>query len=304
MEYRLPFAPQQYDSNRVPVISAVDIMLDDLENEVEAINSIYGEGSLEAANTSGPHSYILHLPNQSASLKIEFPGNYPDGPPAVVGTHSSGDQTKKGEAAHVLEVFREAVLRLFRPGEVCLYDVIEDVAGSLASETDQEAEDPNDLGGQELVASEKSPLSTPPPANWEEPPWTVSEVIVELKSVFVARCALVTSPLQVKQFLQHLLDTDKKVAKATHNIIAHRIQSENGITFQDCDDDGETAAGGRLLHLLQLTDVWNVMVVVTRWYGGQKLGPARFGIINSVARDALVKGGFIQDQEPSKRKKR
>lgn len=27
---------------------------------------------------------------------------------------------------------------------------------------------------------------------------------------------------------------------------------ENGVTFQDCDDDGETAAGGRLLHLLQV----------------------------------------------------
>ena len=102
----------------------------------------------------------------------------------------------------------------------------------------------------------------------------------------------------------HLLDTDKKVAKATHNITAHRIQSDNGVTFQDCDDDGETAAGGRLLHLMQLTDVWNVMVVVTRWYGGQKLGPARFGIINTVAKDALAKGGFVQDHESSKRKKR
>jgi putative IMPACT (imprinted ancient) family translation regulator len=138
----------------------------------------------------------------------------------------------------------------------------------------------------------------------EEPLWIVSNVIIELKSVFVARCAPVTSPAQAKTFLQHLLDTDKKVAKATHNITAHRIKSENGVTFQDCDDDGETAAGGRLLHLMQLTDVWNVMVVVTRWYGGQKLGPARFGIINTVARDALMKGGFVQDHESSKKKKR
>lgn len=280
----------------------MDIMLDDLENEVEAINSIYGEGSLEAAaaDMAGPHSYILHLPNQKVSLNIEFPGSYPDAPPAVVGTHSSGDQTKKGEAAYVLEVFRKAVVRLFRPGEVCLYDVIEDVTGSLAIEANLLTEDPHVLDDQEMAKSQNSML---PVTHSDEPSWTVSDVIVELKSVFVARCAPVKSPAQAKQFLQHLLDTDKKVAKATHNITAHRIQSENGITFQDCDDDGETAAGGRLLRLMQLTDVWNVMVVVTRWYGGQKLGPARFGIINSVARDALVKGGFIHDQESAKRKK-
>jgi hypothetical protein len=272
-------------------------MLNDLENEVEAINSIYGEGALEAADSAESNTFILHLPSQSASLKLQFPGNYPDGPPVVLGTHSSGDQTKKGDAAHILDVVREAVVRLFRSGEVCMYDVIEDVTSTLTSEipqTEGQEEDEKMVEFGELLRATEYP---------EEPSWTVSDVIVELKSVFVARCATVSSPAQAKQFLQHLLDTDKKVAKATHNITAHRIQSKNGVTFQDCDDDGETAAGGRLLHLLQVTDVWNVMVVVTRWYGGQKLGPARFGIINTVARDALVKGGFVQDHETSEKKK-
>lgn len=277
-------------------------MFDDLKNEVEAINSIYGEGSLEAEAAAGAHTYVLHLPNQNVSLKLWFPDNYPDGPPAVLGPHSSGDQTKKGDAAHVLDVFREAVVRLFQPGEVCLYDVIEDVTSSLRSVIPETAEGIEE--DEKLKEVDESLFSTRPIANLEEPSWTVSDVLVELKSVFVARCAPVTSPNQAKQFLQHLLDTDKKVSKATHNITAHRIQSDNGVTFQDCDDDGETAAGGRLLHLMQLTDVWNVMVVVTRWYGGQKLGPARFGIINTVAKDALMKGGFVQNYEPSKRKKR
>lgn len=277
-------------------------MLDDLKNEVEVINSIYGEGSLEAEARAGPYSYVLHLPNQNVSLKLQFPDNYPEGPPVVLGPHSSGDQTKKGDTAHVIDVFREAVVRSFRSGEVCLYDVIEDVTSSLTSEISERAEGIEE--DEKLMQAGESSFSTRPIANSEEPPWTVSDVLVELKSVFVARCAPVTSPTQAKQFLQHLLETDKKVAKATHNITAHRIQSGNGVTFQDCDDDGETAAGGRLLHLMQLTDVWNVMVVVTRWYGGQKLGPARFGIINTVAKDALVKGGFVQDHASSKKKKR
>lgn len=34
---------------------------------------------------------------------------------------------------------------------------------------------------------------------------------------------------------------------------------------KDCDDDGEAAAGGRLLHLLQMVDARDVCVVVSRW---------------------------------------
>ena len=53
-------------------------------------------------------------------------------------------------------------------------------------------------------------------------------------------------------------------------------------------------------------DVWNAMVVVTRWYGGVQLGPDRFRIINQTARDALVKGGLVQDaaKEGTKKKGR
>lgn len=62
---------------------------------------------------------------------------------------------------------------------------------------------------------------------------------------------------------------------------------------QDCDDDGEDAAGGRLLHLLQVTNACNVCVVVTRWYGGVLLGPSRFALINNTARHLLEQEGFI-----------
>lgn len=47
--------------------------------------------------------------------------------------------------------------------------------------------------------------------------------------------------------------------------------------MQDNDDDGEAAAGGRIAHLMQLMEVVNVLVVVSRWYGGVKLGPDRCG---------------------------
>ena len=69
--------------------------------------------------------------------------------------------------------------------------------------------------------------------------------------------------------------SDKKVAKATHNMIAYRIRKPGGIVVQDNDDDGEDAAGRRLAHLLQVMDCWDCLVVVSRWYGGIKLGPDR-----------------------------
>lgn len=271
-------------------------MREDLENEQEALNSIYGEGTLVSADSDGV--YVLRLPDQDTSLRLEFAEEYPAVPPAVLGTQSSGEHTRKGDAAHVLEVFREAVGRLFQPGEVCLFDVIEDVTPLLNSSEEEPAQTSSWDEDQENQDLEESLKSTHiGHAEQDAPPWTISDVVVELKSVFVARCAPVSSPDQAKQYLQYLLETDKKVAKAHHNITAWRIKGENNITFQDCDDDGETAAGGRVLHLMQLMDLWNVMVVVTRWYGGQKLGPARFGIINTVARDSFVKGGFVHDHD-------
>ena len=58
----------------------------------------------------------------------------------------------------------------------------------------------------------------------------------------------------------------------------------------------------RLLRLMQLMDVWDVLVVVTRWYGGTLLGPDRFRIINNVGKDALMKGGFQKETPGAKDK--
>jgi putative IMPACT (imprinted ancient) family translation regulator len=71
------------------------------------------------------------------------------------------------------------------------------------------------------------------------------------------------------------------------------MEGKPGCFYQDFDDDGEAAAGGRLLHMLQAADVSGVAVVVSRWFGGVLLGPARFGLINNTARDLLTACGFI-----------
>jgi putative IMPACT (imprinted ancient) family translation regulator len=45
--------------------------------------------------------------------------------------------------------------------------------------------------------------------------------------------------------------------------------------------------------MLQAADVSGVAVVVSRWFGGVLLGPARFGLINNTARDLLTACGYI-----------
>lgn len=275
-------------------------MNEDLRNEVEAINSIYGDGSLTP--TDEEDVFVLRLPQQDASIRLQFPHDYPSSPPAILGTQSSGEHTRKGEAAHIVGVFRNALGKSFQPGEVCLFDVIEEVNALLPNDVESPLDDVEhdshhaaEYAAEDAVIENKTHSAA-------QPAWTISDVVIELKSVFVARSAPVSSPEQAQQYLQHLLDSDKKVRSATHNITAWRIRGENGVTFQDCDDDGETAAGGRVLHLMQLMDLWDVMVVVTRWYGGHQLGPKRFSIINTVARDAFVKARLVKEETSTKKK--
>jgi len=291
-------------------------MSEALADEIEAINSIYGDGTLvKSSSGEQDNTYILTLPAQdgddnsspptsSSSLRLHFSEAYPDEPPSVLGTHSLGGHAKRGAAARDLELFRAAVGDVFEPGQVCLFDAVEKVKELLAEAADERekemerevdggAEEVNGAGGEGAEEVEAE----------EEPPWVISDPVVELKSTFLARCAKVKSPAQAARYVQHLLATDRRVRSATHNMTAWRIRGENGASFQDCDDDGETAAGGRLLHLMQLMDLWDTMIIVTRWYGGQKLGPRRFALINTAARDAFVKAGLVTETAAGAKKK-
>jgi len=120
-----------------------------------------------------------------------------------------------------------------------------------------------------------------------------AEPIIDRKSVFIGWACRISDPAQVPAILSFLM-VDRRVAKAAHPVInAWRCQVGN-VLHQDNDDDGESAAGGRLAHLLQILDVKNVLVIVTRYFGGTLLGADRFKNINQAARDALERGGFIQ----------
>lgn len=273
-----------------------------LAEEIEAINAIYGPTTLTLTSNSTAEAdktlTVLQIPEQPFSFILAFDGSYPDTPPTVRGTQTISGRGK-GEGKWAVQVVEEALERVWRKGEVCMFDLIEEVIEALGKSEDKDTDHHNeDPTGQEDKGQVTDEVTMDDSHSYGEPPnWTTSDAVNEKKSVFIARCASTTTKEQAEHALYHLLSTNKKVASATHNITAWRMRTDSGTVVQDCDDDGETAAGGRLLHLMQLMDVWNVVVVVTGWYGGVKLGPDRFRIINAVARDALVKGGFVKGEE-------
>jgi hypothetical protein len=82
------------------------------------------------------------------------------------------------------------------------------------------------------------------------------------------------------------LSRHEELQNASHNITAWRIQGEHGV-LEDADDDGEGGGGRHLLQTLQSLNLVNVLLVVTRWYGGILLGPDRWRLITQVSQDAL-----------------
>jgi hypothetical protein len=306
-----------------------------LADELTSINSIYAEDTLQPLPITAPNNTfslcILRPPTLAAvAVRVEFPAEYPDVPPAILGTESVGDELPKGFGRQVVEILRDTLARIYRPGEPCIFDLLEETGETLEQakadhyhshhhnqdinqeqhEHEHEHEQSRDNESQtrhvgdgrdsEGAAAQQSSLLQ----GHDPPPWSLSQPLTVHKSVFVARVASVTSPALARSYLAHLIASDKGVAKATHNITAWRIRGDGGTTYQDCYDDGETAAGRRVLHLMQVMDVWDVMVVVTRWYGGVLLGPERFRCINQVAREALIEGKFFKGEKEGAGKKK
>ncbi|KAL8946637.1 MAG: hypothetical protein Q9222_006994 [Ikaeria aurantiellina] len=279
-------------------------MYEDVENEVEAINAIYGDGTFrKASGSSVNNEYILTIPCRSVELRLLLPNGYPEKRPLeITAVEATGKNTRKGYGNHILHSARHALNKVFALGQVCIFDLLQELEQTTDLtcniKDDDESDDPGDLLNPDAGApidGQGLKESIAPSPTLDSPHWIVSDPVTEKKSTFLGRACGVQSTTEARHAVSHLLSSDRRTSKATHNITAYRIQAHiNGlnIIYQDCDDDGEDAAGGRLLKLLQMMDVWNVVVVVSRWYGGVKLGPARFGIINAVAREAIVAGGF------------
>jgi len=119
-----------------------------------------------------------------------------------------------------------------------------------------------------------------------------SDIIVDRKSIFQAFYANISSAPEAEQFRQQLLQNNK-IKNATHNMFVWKV-NENGIIKSDSDEDGESGAASRMMHLVDLTGACNFAVIVSRWYGGIHLGPDRWKHINNSLRTILDEQGQIK----------
>ncbi|MDS4034065.1 YigZ family protein [Staphylococcus capitis] len=89
------------------------------------------------------------------------------------------------------------------------------------------------------------------------------------KSHFIAHIRPVQNEEDAKAFINEIKSSHKD---ATHNCSAYTIGSEMNI--QKANDDGEPSgtAGVPMLEILKKLEIHNACVVVTRYFGGIKLG--------------------------------
>lgn len=96
------------------------------------------------------------------------------------------------------------------------------------------------------------------------------EEIIEKKSRFIANLIYVENEEHAQNKIKEI---KKKHYDARHNCYAYRVIEGDSI-LRRSSDDGEPSgtAGAPMLNILEKNDIANVLVVVTRYFGGILLG--------------------------------
>lgn len=98
----------------------------------------------------------------------------------------------------------------------------------------------------------------------------VEFILIEKKSKFIANLIKVDNQKEVEETIKKY---KKQYYDARHNCIAYRI-IENDTIIERSSDDGEPSgtAGAPMLNILKKNNLCNVLVIVTRYFGGILLG--------------------------------
>lgn len=261
--------------------------------EIEALSSIYEDNLVIDSETS--LTILIKEPCGNVTLSVNFPPEYPSSAPP---TYQKSAPFLRGEEKLALcdkldDIYVENL------GESLVYLWVEEIRSYLQEREDSQMEQ-NETTDHTVIVQPVEvvrDLSSCPEI-------VTGDVLEDRRSVFQGHVAVVNSVNDVELVLMKLKQ-NKKIAHATHNMYAYRIYNEEkSVWHQDCDDDGEDAAGGRLMHLLEILDSKNLLVVVSRWYGGILLGPDRFKHINNAARQVIEAAGLIENKDDKSKKKK
>ena len=120
----------------------------------------------------------------------------------------------------------------------------------------------------------------------------------EKKSKFIGYVKPISTVYEAEKFIKNIREMNPD---ATHNVPLYRV-IENGQEYFKYNDDGEptNTAGKPMSEVVKLLGVYNVALVVTRYFGGIKLGAG--GLIRNYAKTAklaLNESGIVDYIEKS-----
>ena len=252
------------------------------EDEIEALCALYGASNVSflLGNESQPSTVSITLSEvikvDNASLSARLPSSYPSTtPPEIPTIRMDGISTSRATELVTKMLQKQSSI----PGEVCLFEYVEATIEVLQEEKKNIEQSTAIIAAQEEdVRREETNIA-----------WDLShgEPLTDRKSVFQAHVGRISKMEDIDLVMQALRQGSRKIEHTTHNMMAYRILSKNGMIVQDCDDDGEKGAGKCILHVLQQLQVVGVVCIVSRWYGGIKLGPIRFRHISKVTSDVV-----------------
>lgn len=116
-----------------------------------------------------------------------------------------------------------------------------------------------------------------------EPQKSVSVELKEKRSLFIASVGITRSEEEAKEFIREI---NRKFKDATHNCWAYRVGVERIVEYYSDAGEPSGTAGKPILGAIQHAGVTNATVVVTRYFGGIKLGVR--GLIDAYGRSATL----------------
>lgn len=120
--------------------------------------------------------------------------------------------------------------------------------------------------------------------------------IIEKKSRFIANVYHVESKQEAEEKIKQLR---KKYYDAKHNCFAFRVLENNSVV-EKSSDDGEPSgtAGMPILNVIKKNELNNILIVVTRYFGGILLGTGGLTrAYSSVARDSVNNANIVRQEQ-------
>ncbi|KAF5102937.1 hypothetical protein D0Z03_000314 [Geotrichum reessii] len=199
-----------------------------------------------------PASFQLLVPGRDLIVRYHLPPAYPAVPPIVdaaeTGTHDAAFSNDSATA--VLD-------SVWAFNDPTTESWLTDFVAALRSLYDDDAveidEDENDTARPEYVV-DTADLD----ANVQDE-WATSRPLCDRRSTFIALARTGITSVPDADAALRIIKADSHIANADHVVVAYRIRDSEGDFIEFFEDNGETAAGARLLHSLIITESYTAL---------------------------------------------